>query len=190
MTTLHMLTLRTTAAVGRLAALQKRAEKAVTTTPIVRAALRELADTVEELRVANEQLQQHSVECNELKSRVQDEASRMREFADALPVACIWTTADAVIVDANPAAADLLNVSAPHLVGRPLMLFTVERQRFQESLASLNDGLTTVVEVPAVLRPRERRPRSVRLVGRRLNHDNRRCWFILEVPDPPFSASA
>ena len=183
MTTIHMLTVRTAAALGRLASLQKRAEKAAATAPVVRTALKELTETLEELQVANEQLHQQVEHGNLLKGRVQDEMARTRELIDALPLSCVWTTEDGTILEANPAAADLLNVSAQHLAGRPLMLFTVERPRFQESLTSLNEGLTSVVELPAVLRPRERRPRPVRLIGRRFEHDQRRCWFILETAD-------
>jgi two-component system sensor histidine kinase VicK len=183
MTTLHMLTARTTAALGRLASLQKRAEKAAATAPVVRTALKELSETLEELQVANEHLYQQVDQGNSLKARIREEDARAREFVEALPVPCVWTTEEGTILEANPAAADLLNVSAQHLTGRPLVLFTVERARFSECLTSLNDGRTAVVELPAVLRPRERRPRPVRLIGRRLDHDSRRCWFILETPD-------
>jgi two-component system, OmpR family, sensor histidine kinase VicK len=190
MTTLHMLTVRTNAALGRLASLQKRVDKTTTpAVPIVRTALKELTDSLEELQVASEQLQQQADESLASKQRLVQEQARLREFVESLPVACVWTTEDGQIEDANPAAADLLNVSAQHLAGRPLMLFTVERAKFSESLTALNEGLTNVVDLAAVLRPRERRPRQVRLVGRRLEHDARRCWFILETngtsPLPP-----
>jgi PAS domain-containing protein len=190
MTTLHMLTVRTHAALTRLASLQKRAEKAAASSTVVRTALKELSEALEELQVANEQLQQQVDQSTVLKARIQDELARGREFVDAVPVPCVWTTTDGQIEEANPAAADLLNVSAQHLTGRPLMLFTVDRVRFQESLSALNEGLTTIVELPVVLRPRERRPRPVRFVGRRSAHDSRHCWFILETgngtvtPDP------
>jgi hypothetical protein len=29
------------------------------------------------------------------------------------------------------------------------------------------------------VRPRERRPREMRLIGRRLQHDTRWCWFLV-----------
>ena len=182
MTTLHMLTVRTNAALGRLASLQKRAEKAAATSPVVRVALRELSDALDQLQMVNEHLHEQVDQTTNLKSRMQEELTRTREFIDALPVSCIWTTEDGTILEANPAAADLLNVSAQHLTGRPLVLFTMERTRFSEALVSLKEGLTTVVELPAVLRPRERRARHVRLIGHRLTHDDRRCWFILETP--------
>jgi PAS domain-containing protein len=181
MTTLHALTVRTTAALGRLASLQKRAEKGVPSAAVVRTALKELSDSLEQLQVANEQMHQQVEETAVLKVRLQAEAARLRELVEALPVPCVWTQPDGQIHEANAAAADLLNVSALHLAGRPLMLFTVDRARFQESLTALNEGLTAIVEVPATLRPRERKARHVRLIGRRFEHDARRCWFILDT---------
>lgn len=181
MTTFHMLTVRTNAAMGRLATLQRRAEKVTpSTAPIVKTALKELSEALEELRIVNEQLQHHAEETVELKRRVEQEQARRREFIDALPMACVWTSFDGQIEEANSAAANLLNVSTPHLSGRPLMLFMTERMKFNDSLMALKDGLTTVVELPAVLRPRERRARPVWLVGRRLENDSRCCWFILD----------
>ena len=182
MTTLHMRTVRANAALGRLAMLQKRAETVPTpTAPVVRAALKELTDSLEELQVANEQLLQSTREAAALKARIDHEQARLREFVHTVPVPCVWTAENGDIEEANPAAAVLLNVSAQHLAGRPLMLFTSERVRFSEALSALNEGLTSVVEVAAVIRPRERKARPVRLVGRRLDHDPRRCWFILEA---------
>ena len=192
MTTLHMLTVRTNAALGRLASLQKRVEKVpAPTAPVVRSALKELSDSLDELQAANDQLQQQVDESIALKQRVQEEQLRLREFINAVPVPCVWTSASGEIEDANSAAADLLNVSTQHLIGRPLMLFTTERVRFSDSLGALNDRLTSIVELALVVRPRERRARAVRLIGRRLEHDARRCWFIIEtagaadgVPEP------
>ena len=183
MTTLHMLTVRTNAALGRLATLQKRADKATTpAAPVVRAAIKELADSLEELRVVNEQLQEQADESVEAKRRLEQERDRQHEFQDLMPLACLWTSRDGQIEEANSAAADLLNVSTQHLSGRPLMLFTTERVKFSESLSALRERLTTVVELSAVLRPRERRARHVRLIGRTLEHDSRICWFLLEPP--------
>jgi PAS domain-containing protein len=177
-----MLTVRTNAALGRLATLQKRADKATApAAPIVRAAIKELADSLEELRVVNEQLQEQADEGIELKGRLEQERDRQREFQDVMPLACVWTSPEGQIEEANSAAADLMNVSTQHLSGRPLMLFTTERVKFSESLAALRERLTTVVELSAVLRPRERRARHVRLVGRILEHDSRICWFLLET---------
>ena len=181
MSTHHLLTVRTNAALGRLSSLQKRAEKVpIPAAPVVKSALKELSESLEELQVINEQLQHQVDESSEWKDRVRAEHARLREFVDVLPVPCVYTSEDGRIEEANSAAADLLNVSAQHLAGRPLVLFFSDRTRFGECLAALNQRLTTVVEFSGIMRPRERRARTVRLIGRRLERDDRRCWFLLE----------
>jgi PAS domain-containing protein len=182
MTSLHLLTVRTAAAIGRLSNLQKRAERVTGPGgPIIRPALKELTEALEELQVANEHLQQQVDMLAEARVSVNEVTSRFDEFADVLPVACVWTDESGQILQANAAAAALLNVSSPHLEGRPLMFFVTDRDKFKDAQSALNQQLTTVVDVPLILRPRERRPRSVRLVGRRLQHDQRRCWFLQPV---------
>ncbi len=179
MTSLHLLTVRTAAAIGRLSALQKRAERLTGPGgPVIKPALKELSDSLEELQVANEQLQQQVDMLVEARTSVEAVQNRYLEFVDAVPVACVWTDSDGQIVQANTAAASLLNVSSQHLQGRPLMFFIVDRDKFRDAQAALNGQLTSVVEMSLALRPRERRSRQVRLIGRRLQHDDRRCWFI------------
>ncbi len=64
------------------------------------------------------------------------------------------------------------------------MLFLTERQAFADALRGLTEGLTQVIEVPAVVRPRERRPRSLRMLGRSLPNDTRHCWFLMAAGGP------
>ena len=182
MTSVHLLTVRTAAAIGRLSALQKRAERLTGPGgPVIKPALKELSDSLEELQVANEQLQQQVDLLAEARTTVDSVHNRFVEFIDAVPVACLWTDTEGQIVQANGAAASLLNVSSQHLNGRPLMFFIVERDKFRDAQAALNGQLTSVVELALSMRPRERRARQVRLTGRRLQHDDRRCWFIQQV---------
>jgi PAS domain-containing protein len=182
MTSLHLLTVRTAAAIGRLSALQKRAERLTgPVAPVIKPALKELSDSLEELQVANEQLQQQVDLLSEARMKVDSVHNRMIEFVDVLPVACLWTDNEGQIVEANGAAASLLNVSSQHLNGRPLMFFIVERDKFRDAQAALNGQLTSVVEMALSMRPRERRARQVRLTGRRLQYDDRRCWFIQQT---------
>ena len=182
MTSLHLLTVRTAAAIGRFSALQKRAERINgPAAPIIKPALKELSDSLEELQVANEQLQQQVDMLAEARVTVDVLQNRLTEFVDVIPVACVWTDAEGQILQANTAGASLLNVSSQHLQGRPLMFFIVERDKFRDAQAALNGQLTSVVEMSLALRPRERRSRQVRLTGRRLQHDDRRCWFIQQI---------
>ena len=180
MNTLQMLTIRHTAALGKLATLQRRAERLpAPVASVTTAALQELKAALGEIEVAADWMQ---AQANELAA-VRGDAERMRrlftEYVDQVPVPCVWTGSEGEIDQANTAAAELLNVSAPRLCGRPLMLFLADRERFGEGVSVLNDGLARTVDFLVAVRPRERRPRPVRLVGKRLEYDPRRCWFFL-----------
>ena len=151
-------------------------------------ALSELESSLDEMLVAIEHLQSQIAE---LAGARQDEDvahRRLAEFADAVPLPCLWTTREGDIAQANPAAAELLNVSPQRLSGRPLLLFLADRPAFEQALSALNQGISRMVVIDILLRPRERRPRGVRLSGRRLTSDERYCWFISEV-DEASSAS-
>ena len=179
MTTLQMLALRRAAALSKLGTLQKRAERVSgPSTTLVTNALRELSDALEEVQVATEQLQSQIDDLATSRQQANDLDARFTEFIDIVPVATVWTDASGEIQLANASAAQLLNVSAARLVGRPLALFLTERATFAQALAAMNEGLTTMVDVPAVIRPRERRPRELRVIGRRLRADSRNCWFL------------
>ena len=179
MTTLQMLTLRRTAALTRLNTLQRRAKRlSAPAAGVIGSALEEFAAALEEVEVATEQLQTQVEELAGARHQLSVVRERFSEFVDALPVPCVWTTAQGEIDGANSAAAELLNVSSSRLAGRPLVLFMTERPAFSEALSALNEGLTQVVELSVVVRPRERRPREIRMIGRRMQNDDRRCWFF------------
>ena len=185
MTTLHNLTLRTATAVGRLAELQRRAERLVTqpASPITKAALHELSTALENLQVANEAL---TTQLDELKSaRLSAERAQqaLDEFAHALPIATLWTDRGGVIEKGNEAASQLLNIGKYHLQGKPLMLFITDRGPLFAALRSLCDAESVpAVDIDITVRPRERRPRKMQLCGRRLPHDVRCVWFLHDAP--------
>ncbi|HEU4689915.1 MAG TPA: PAS domain-containing protein [Vicinamibacterales bacterium] len=182
MTTLQMLTLRRTAALTRLTTLQRRAERlSAPAAGVIGSALDEFAAALEEVEVATEQLQSQIEDLANARHQLAVVSERFTEFLDALPLPCVWTTAEGDIDGANAAAAELLNVSASRLAGRPLVLFMTARPAFTDALSALNEGLTRTVELAAVVRPRERRPREVRIVGRRMQNDDRRCWFFTQA---------
>lgn len=184
MTQLHTLTVRTNAALGRLAELQRRAEQiSTTTTPVVRPALKELGSALEELQVANEQLQAQVEEAAASRMRADEMARRLDEFIQAVPVACIWSDASGVILEASETAAAMLNVARARLPGKPLMLFLADRTRFFEALAALGAPGGGAVELELLVRPRERRPRMARITGRVLMNDARWCWFLQQVEE-------
>ena len=185
MTTIQMLTVRTNAALSRLASLQRRAEKISSpANSVVRPALRELTDSLEELQVANDQLQEQVTELAQAKAEAAAAQHRFSELLQVLPCASIWTNRAGEITDANPAAASLLNVTRQHLIGRALILFMADRDAFQDAMSALSAGAASTVDIPAEIRPRERRLRAVTICGRRLHDADHLCWFLLEGAHP------
>lgn len=180
MSTIHNLTLRTATAVGRLAELQRRAERiSENRSPVIKSALAELSTALEELQVANEALQGQVDELNALRMSAEDALNTVDEFAQALPIAALWTDSGGVIDKGNDAASQLLNVGKHHLVGKPLMLFIPDRGVLFGALRCLCDTpQVTAVDVEVTVRPRERRPRKMKLAGRKLQHRAGCLWFF------------
>jgi PAS domain-containing protein len=185
MGTLHNLTLRTATAVGRLAELQRRAERLnEKPSAVARSALQELSTALEELQVANEALAAQLNELNDIRAESERAHSAMNEFAQTLPVAAVWTDHAGVIEKGNEMASQLLNIGKHHLPGKPLMLFVTDRGTLFTALRTLCEGENVPsVDVEITLRPRERRPRKLKLSGRRLQHDTRCVWFLLDTSE-------
>jgi PAS domain-containing protein len=179
----HNLTLRTATAVGRLAELQRRAERAVDRppSPVTKAALQELSTALEELQVANEQLQMQIDEIAAARAESTVAQAARDELANAVPIPVLWTNSSGVIQKGNDAASQLLNIGKHHLAGKPLMFFVTDRTILFAAIRSLCETATLPsVDVEITVRPRERRPRRMRLRGCRLEHDNRCEWFLHE----------
>src|SRR5687767_6965155 len=180
MNTIESLNIRTTAARSRLTELERRLEKSTVQGPVVKPALKELSAAIEELQVANEQLTQHANELSATRHDAQEMAARHEEFIDLLPLPCIWTDEHGAVEQANEATAALLNVAARRLAGKPLSLFVADRPAFFDALSVLRSDRSQTVDLQVQIRPRERRPRHLRLVGHRMRYDRRLCWILRE----------
>jgi PAS domain-containing protein len=178
MNTIESLNIRTTAARSRLTELERRLEKSTAQGPVVKPALKELSAAIEELQVANEQLLQHANELAVSRHDFGAMAARHDEFIDLLPLPCIWTDEHGAVDQANEATAALLNVAARRLGGKPLSLFVADRPAFFDALSVLRSDRSQIVELGVQVRPRERRPRQMRLTGHRLRYDRRLCWIL------------
>ena len=178
MNTIESLSIRTTAARSRLTELERRVEKSSATGSVVKPALKELSAAIEELQVANEQLSQHVTELSARRHDVATMMARYEEFIDVLPLPCIWTDDHGAVDQANEATAALLNVAARRLHGKPLSLFVSDRGAFFDAINQLRGDRTQTFELAVQIRPRERRPRQMRLIGHRLRHDHRLCWIL------------
>lgn len=184
MNTIESLTVRTNAAMSRLTELQRRADKVPgAPSTAVRAALKELGLALEELQVANEQLAEQMAGLAAARHDVETVHSRHREFINSLPLACVWTDDQGIVDEANESTAQLLNVSAARLPGKPLALYVTSRAAFFDALAMLRDR--AAVEVTIEVRPREQKPRKMRLLAQRLEQDTRICWLLREAADQP-----
>jgi PAS domain-containing protein len=177
---IETLTLRTHAALGRLAELERRAERAAAQGALFRPALRELSAALEELRVANEHLQEQNRSLGETRSEATRGQRLLEEIQNAMPLACLLTDNGPTIHYANPQAAAFLNVSRERLTGKPLMLFVMDRQALFDTVARLREADAEALEMNVVVRPRERHPRHAQITVRRLEHADRWCWFLRE----------
>jgi PAS domain-containing protein len=94
-------------------------------------------------------------ECHRLRGIVSEEQQSWQHFFDVMPLACILSDAQGVILSANRAAALFLNVSATRLQGRTLPHFVIDRQRLNELLEGLSPT-SSIVRAPLRIRPREK----------------------------------
>jgi PAS domain-containing protein len=182
MNTIESLTVRTNAARGRLTELERRMENSTAAGPGVKPALKELSSALEELLVANEQLSLHVSELSATRHESAVLTARQDEFVNLLPLACIWTDERGTVEDANEATAALLNVATRRLSGKPLSLFLADRPSFLDAVSVLRSGASHVVDIAVQVRPRERRPRQMRVTGHKLRHDVRLCWILSDAP--------
>jgi nitrogen fixation/metabolism regulation signal transduction histidine kinase len=193
MNMIQSLSLRTTTALVRLSDLQRRAERvAQGQATLIRPALRELSAALEELQVANEHLQAQVDELVNAKSQLESNRRLLVDLQDALPLACLWTDEQGVVLAANTRASSLFNVARERLVGKPLLLFVSDRQALFDALATLRDPTATTLDLKLTIRPRERHARQAGIAVRRVPTDSRLCWFLsdgapndLPVMPPP-----
>jgi PAS domain S-box-containing protein len=94
-------------------------------------AFKELGIVSEELQVAVEQLCQQNEELAVIQVELQAERQRYEDLFQWAPEAYLVTDVAGKIREANRAAADLLNISEPHLIGKPLVVFVASEERWQ-----------------------------------------------------------
>ncbi|MCC6727864.1 MAG: PAS domain S-box protein [Chthonomonadales bacterium] len=122
---------------GRLAALRRRAVASSDEPETLELAFTELDTTIEELRVANQELHARVEEPAQSRLPVEAERARYERLLEFAPDAYIVTDGAGVIREANRAAAALLSVDERRLLGKPLLVFVKpsERQSVRSLLA-------------------------------------------------------
>lgn len=120
---------------------RRRAEKAL------EEALATSQDTLEELKVAEEELREHNEQLISARARAESEGRRYRELFEFAPDGYLVTDVGGVIREANHAVAALFDVTANGLVGKPLTAYVAkdDRKKFVSKLVSMNgsDGPQT-----------------------------------------------
>ena len=121
-----------------------------------------LESTMEELRVAVEELRQTNQALLDSRAEVEAEQRRYRDLFDLAPDAYLVTDLRGVIREANQAASTLFNIDtfgADFLIGKPLFVFLPEEGRtaFRSEISRLRDQ-AGIAEYDLRLLPRKLPP--------------------------------
>ncbi|MBD2185267.1 sensor histidine kinase [Aerosakkonema funiforme] len=109
---------------------------------LLRQSLDELTFSLEELQVASEELRDRNQELATVQMALETERRRYQDLFDFAPDAYLVTNPEGVILEANQAAANLLNVRSDRIVGKPLVVFVPEsaRRDFRTQLFQRQNG--------------------------------------------------
>jgi PAS domain S-box-containing protein len=173
-----------TTAVGRLSMLQRRVETHSAEPPkLLRQALQQLETVLEELQVAQDQLIESRRALELAREELQRERDKYWQLFDSAPEAYLVTGAQSEILEANKAAAELLNISQRFLTGKVLSVFVAdERARFVMQTVHLAQAGGSA-DWMLKLRPRERAPIEVaaRVVSGGRDGEGTLRWMLRPV---------
>jgi PAS domain S-box-containing protein len=181
--------LQVASAVQKLATLQRRVGQVGTASSpkVFQDVLHELEHALEELQVTQQHLLEQHDELAVSRRQVELEREKYWQLFDGAPDAYVVTTPDVQIVEANRAAADLLNISQRFLVGKNLSIFVCnDRTRLLAQALELAQSRASA-ELSFSLRPRERAPFSVsaRVVAAAEPIDASLRWLLRRADHPP-----
>jgi PAS domain S-box-containing protein len=155
------LELQLASAQQRLSTLQRRAAAEPAPSKLLPRALKEAETLLEELRGAQEQLVEFRRRLEEVQTELARQNGKYAELFDEVSDAFVVTKLDSSIIEANRAAAELLNLSQRFLIGKPFSVFVCQdRSGFLNLLESMRDQ-TGATSLTLRLRPRERAPLDV-----------------------------
>ncbi|MEQ8468525.1 PAS domain-containing sensor histidine kinase [Coleofasciculus sp. E1-EBD-02] len=117
--------------------------------------LTELSHSLQELQFAAGELRQQNDKLVQSQIALEAERQRYRELFEFAPDGYLVTNPDAIIVEANQAAAHSLNFSPERLVGKSFAVFvaTQERRDFYYKLSQLQQG-ESINNWPVQIQPR------------------------------------
>jgi PAS domain S-box-containing protein len=119
-------------------------------------AFEQLRTSLDELHVAEEELRQQNEQLVNIHQQVELERQRYQELFEFAPDGYLVTNVEGKILEANQAAATLLNISKNFLIGKPLVNFIPEEERrdFRSQLLKLGD-MERIKEWELRLQPRK-----------------------------------
>ena len=123
--------------------------------------LHDLSVSLEELEVTHEELLAANEEMEETRRQVESERQRYLDLFEGAPDGYVVTDANGMIVEANIAAASMLNTRDDFLTGKPLVLFVTDegKKEFHSRVIRLSSGeRRDVREWELALQPRDRAP--------------------------------
>jgi len=148
---------------ARLSSLERRLQHAPgDAARVAPECLRELEAAVGRLEACQEQLKQRDLEVRQLRGAIESAEQRFSALVAMVDCGYLLTDLTGLIIEANPAAARILNISRKSLPGRPFVLFIASGR--VELMARLNAlaAIGTPTDLDLRLRPRERQMLSVR----------------------------
>ena len=157
---------------------------------VLRESFTGLKSTLGNLQVVVEDLYQQNQELTVAKKSVEVECNYYQELFEYAPDACLVTTREGKLLEANQRAIQLLNISPKRLIGKPLVIFIAaeERQVFYSKINQLQKGesiqnwqvkiqrqrgvcFTTLIAVSPIQNPQ--------------GNVEKLCWRILEYISSP-----
>ena len=126
--------------------------------PLLETLITELSSSLEELRVAEEELRAQGADLATAQGVIETERRRYQELFDLAPDAYLVTDPKGVVLEANRAAGTLLRNPRLYLIGKPVGAFVAE-QDFSTFTAKLKDLRTAKADrvLEWEVRLRERR---------------------------------
>jgi PAS domain S-box-containing protein len=120
-------------------------------------ALEELRTSLEELQVAEEELRIQNEQLIHSHNEIEFERRRYQDLFEFAPDGYIVTSIEGIVLEANRAAAQMLNINQKYLIRKPLANFIDEegRREFREKISQLRrTSIESPEEMEVSMRPR------------------------------------
>lgn len=173
--------LQLVSALQRFSTLQRHAADGGDQPKLLERSIRELESVLDTLRLAQQQLTENRARLEHMQVELNRERQKYWRLFDELQQPYVITRSDTLILDANRAASELLNVSHRFLTGKTLSVFVCEdRTQFLLDAARVTSQ-PAPVNMTMKLRPRERAPL---LVSAKVSGDETGLRWVLQPESP------